>query len=302
MSKAYETLLEYKREGLTEVSKLGNVCWFSDDKIIHLCGEDQLIYARSIAKPFHMKGLAQDLDKSLSWEEKALSVSSHNAEAIHLQTLKGLLAKGTGDLLLPPGKSPDDKEPNAHYHPCSGEHSAILCGCKLKNWKIDYTSIEHPFHLSFVSYIKSVLGSSWEAKHVAVDGCGLPTLSFRLSELAKLYANLVQEQKKDWIWDAMIRNPHLVGGSERLDTKIIKTCGGHVIAKEGADGLLGISIQHPEFPKGLGVVIKLSYGQDAQAMSFVANEVLSFLGWKGHFTSKLFRQTVFANKHIVPEK
>ena len=31
---------------------------------------------------------------------------------------------------------------------------------------------------------------------------------------------------------------------------------GAVLAKEGADGLLGMAIQHPDYPDGLGVVIK----------------------------------------------
>ena len=46
----------------------------------------------------------------------------------------------------------------------------------------------------------------------------------------------------------MVKHPDLVGGFNRLDTTIIKSCNGHVIAKEGADGLLGLAISTPEYP------------------------------------------------------
>jgi hypothetical protein len=39
-------------------------------------------------------------------------------------------------------------------------------------------------------------------------------------------------------------------GFNRLDSTVLKACGGRVLAKEGADGLLGLSIEHPEFPDG----------------------------------------------------
>ena len=57
--------------------------------------------------------------------------------------------------------------------------------------------------------------------------------------------------------------PDLTGGFNRLDGTIIKAGGGQVIAKEGADGLLGLGIIHPDYPNGLGVVIKIAHGWNA---------------------------------------
>ena len=54
--------------------------------------------------------------------------------------------------------------------------------------------------------------------------------------MAACYAGLAKEKDENWIWEAMVTNPDLVGGFNRLDTTIIKTCKGNVIAKEGADG------------------------------------------------------------------
>ena len=70
------------------------------------------------------------------------------------------------------------------------------------------------------------------------------------SELAQIYAGLVRDKNDDWIWDAMIRNPDLVGGFNRLDSTILKAGNGKVIAKEGADGLLGMAIEHRTIQMG----------------------------------------------------
>ena len=98
----------------------------------------------------------------------------------------------------------------------------------------------------------------------AKDGCGFPTVSNTVNELARLYAGLVRDKDVDWIWQAMVEHPDLVGGFNRLDSTILKAGGGKVIAKEGADGLLGIAIEHPDYPKGLGIVIKIAHGWKMQ--------------------------------------
>ena len=38
-----------------------------------------------------------------------------------------------------------------------------------------------------------------------------------------------------------------------------------ILAKEGADGLLGLSVDHPDWPDGLGIVIKIAHGWNSQA-------------------------------------
>ena len=77
--------------------------------------------------------------------------------------------------------------------------------------------------------------------------------------------------------DAMVQHPDLIGGFNRLDSTIIKAGNGQVIAKEGADGLLGLGIIHPDYPNGLGVVIKIAHGWNAQATWYVARAVLGVL-------------------------
>ena len=122
------------------------------------------------------------------------------------------------------------------------------------------------------------LGPNWSPLRIAKDGCGLPTVSNTVSELAQIYAGLVRDKDKDWIWEAMVRHPDLVGGFNRLDSTILKAGNGHVIAKEGADGLLGMAIEHPDYPKGLGIVVKIAHGWNSQATWYVARALLGVLG------------------------
>src|SRR5690606_16228408 len=92
----------------------------------------------------------------------------------------------------------------------------------------------------------------------------------------------------------------LVGGFNRLDSTILKSCDGAVIAKEGADGLLGLAIKHPEYPEGLGVVIKVAHGWDTTATWFVARYVLGVLGFKLRNPYRLERQKAFVVSDLIP--
>ena len=98
----------------------------------------------------------------------------------------------------------------------------------------------------------------------------------------------------------MVRHPDLVGGFNRIDSTILKACGGQVLAKEGADGLLGLSIVHPDFPEGLGVVIKIAHGWNAQATWYIVRGVLGVLGFELRNPYSLHRQKAFLVPGVVP--
>ena len=141
---------------------------------------------------------------------------------------------------------------------------------------------------------------NWEPVRVAKDGCGLPTVSNTVDELAVMFAGLAVEKDDDWIWESMNRHPDLIGGFNRLDSTCIKAGKGTLIAKEGADGLLGLSVIHPDWPKGLGIVIKIAHGWNSQATWYVTRAVLGVLG---HRTQKSLSTTSAKGIHctrIVP--
>jgi L-asparaginase II len=163
-----------------------------------------------------------------------------------------------------------------------------------------YTLPQHPFFRAYMDCVRRVLGAGWEPLRVARDGCGLPTISNTVTELALLFASLARTKDDDWIWEAMARHPDLIGGFNRLDSTILKACGGRVLAKEGADGLLGLSILHPDFPAGLGVVIKIAHGWDPRATWYVARGVLGVLGFELRNPYSLHRQKAFLVPGVVP--
>lgn len=303
----WSSLLEYKRNGVTEVVLHGSLSWVTEGKEIYSLGSKEPFYGRSLMKPVQMKTVAKELDKILTLEEKSFTLASHNGETCHLEILDQILSKKDRlSLQIPPslpllklGRNIKKREKS--YHPCSGKHAGILKACEESGWdKLSYTSTNHEYHKAYLEKIKSYLGKNYSPLHTAKDGCSLPTVSFTLKDMAQIFSSFAQEKDSDWIWEAMIKNPKIVGGTKRLDTNILSSCKGKVIAKEGADGLLGLSICHPKYPKGLGVVIKFAHGWDPKAMSFIASKILDSLGFKITPSKPPIGQTVFVNPNIVP--
>jgi len=302
-------LVDYRRNGVSEVTIHGAISWVSGSKVIYSYGGNVLCYGRSMMKPLQLKVFAKELDQILSIESKAVSVASHNAEPDHIAAVQAILKPSELGLMQTPFALPlmqfgrQMRRPRRWYHPCSGKHAAILRGCLIRGWsRVGYTWPHHPYHQAYLDVVRRVLGSEWKPLTTAKDGCGLPTISMTVTELARLYASLAVQKDEDWIWTSMVEKPDLVGGFNRLDSTILKSCGGRVIAKEGADGLLGLAIQHPDFPEGLGVVIKIAHGWDTTATWFVARYALGVLGFSLRNPYRLDRQKAYINENIIPPK
>jgi hypothetical protein len=165
---------------------------------------------------------------------------------------------------------------------------------------VGYTLPHHPFAQGYIDVLRGYLGADWRPLRVARDGCGLPTVSNTVAELAVCFAGLARDRDRDWIWEAMTRHPDLIGGFNRLDSTVIKAGGGRVIAKEGADGLLGLAIVHPDYPQGLGVVIKIAHGWNPQATWYLARGILGVLGFPLRNPYPLHRQKAFLVPGVVP--
>ncbi len=303
----WEPLVDYRRNGVSETTIHGAVAWASGNDIVHSFGGNVLCYGRSMMKPITMKVFAEDFDGLLSWEQKAISVASHNGDTEHVAAAQSILSESERGLMRTPLDVPlvqfgrQVRRRRRWYHCCSGEHAAILRGCRLRGWqRIGYTLPQHPFFQAYLRVLQRYLGPDWKPQRIARDGCGLPTVSNTVNELARLFAQLAGERDQDWIWDSMVRNPDLVGGFNRLDSTIIKAGEGTVIAKEGADGLLGLAIVHPDYPEGLGVTIKIAHGWNAQATWYVARAVLGVLGIELRNPYPLHRQKAFLVPGIVP--
>lgn len=300
-------LVDYRRNGVSEVTIHGAISYVSGKKLIYSYGGNVMCYGRSMMKPLQLKVFAKDLDNLLSWDAKAVSVASHNAEPDHIRAVKEILKPSEMGLMQTPFALPmvqfgrQMRRPRRWYHPCAGKHAAILRGCQLRGWsRVGYTWPHHEFHGEYMKVVARALGEEWHPQVVAKDGCGLPTISMTVTELARLYAQLVMQKDEDWIWEAMVKRPDMVGGFNRLDSTILKSCGGKVVAKEGADGLLGLSILHPDYPEGLGIVIKVAHGWDTTATWFVARYVLGVLGFDLRNPYRLERQKAYIKPEVIP--
>ncbi len=303
----WEPLVDYRRNGVSETTIHGAVAWSHGDEIIHSFGGNVLCYGRSMMKPFMLKAFVDELDNETNWEQKAISIASHNGDSEHVAAAQSLLSESEWGLMLTPLDVPliqfgrQVRRPRRWYHTCSGEHAAILKGCRLKGWnRAGYTLPHHEVFKSYMQTLRGFLGEEWQPLRIAKDGCGLPTVSNTVNELARTYAGLVRQKNDDWIWEAMIRHPDLIGGFNRLDSTIIKAGEGKVIAKEGADGLLGMAIEHPDYPKGLGVVVKVAHGWNSQATWYIARAILGVLGIELRNPYPLHRQKAFIVPGVVP--
>jgi L-asparaginase len=304
----WQPLVDYRRFDVSETTVHGAVAWWSGNKLLHSFGGNVLCYGRSMMKPLMMRVFAKEFAESTTWSQKAISVASHNGDSEHVEAAQSLLPESEWGLMQTPLDVPlvqfgrQVRRPRRWYHCCSGEHAAILKGSQLKGWnRAGYNLPSHPFFEHYLLELKTILGKDWAPLRVARDGCSLPTVSNTVSELAQIFSWMAETRNQDWIWEAMVKSPDLVGGFNRLDSTILKTCRGDVLAKEGADGLLGLSIVHPDYPKGLGIVIKIAHGWNPQATWYIARGILGCLGFELRNPYPLKRQKAFLVSRIVPE-
>ena len=260
MDQLWPPLFHLERKGILERSIHGAVVAAHGSEII-LQTFDPILFGRSLTKPFQMKAVAKILADVLPWEEKAIGVSSHSGTASQQAAVRKILSAKDLSLIQLPSLA----------HPCSGKHAAILKACELQGWPLQsYKELSHPYNVIYRELLEKNLGRELATVTVAKDGCGLPTWAMRISDLAKLFANLVVQKNDDWIWEAAQRFPEMIGGPGRVDTLIIQSSE-HLFAKEGADGLLGISVEDSRFPNGLGLIVKIAHGYDPIAAWHVAH-------------------------------
>ena len=305
----WEPLVDFRRNEVSENTIHGAVAWAHGRDVFHSFGGNVLCYGRSMMKPLLMKTFVDELADELSWEQKAIACSSHNGDTEHVSTAQSILTESEWGLMQCPLDVPliqfgrQVRRPRRWFHTCSGEHAAILKALrKMGINRAGYTLPQSDWFPLYLAVLRRFLVTpDWEPVRVSKDGCGLPTVSNTVNELAILFAGLVATKDQDWIWEAMQRHPDLVGGFNRLDSTILKAGDGTVLAKEGADGLLGLSIVHPDYPNGLGIVIKIAHGWNSQATWYVARAVLGVLGVELRNPYPLHRQKAFIVPGVVPE-
>src|ERR1043166_7960910 len=191
----WQPLVEYRRNGVAENTIHGAVSWVTGRRLLYSFGGNVEVYGRSMSKPLMMKVFAREFRDALSGEQQAISVASHNRATEHVRAARSILLPGEWGMMQTPLDVPlvqfgrQVRRPRRWYHCCSGEHAAILKGSRLLGWsRAGYTLPTHPFFQGYLDVLRRFLGASWQPGTIAKDGCGLPTISMTVTDLAKLFA------------------------------------------------------------------------------------------------------------------
>jgi L-asparaginase II len=303
-----EPLVKVKRGAITESRHRGHVVVIEPDEnvVASLGSRENVTYLRSSAKPFQAiplltTGAAERF--GFTDREVALACGSHNGEPIHTELAASMLKKiGLGPEALRCGTHEPygaeaalelrmrGEQPNALHNNCSGKHAGMLAvalqlGAPINN----YESPENAVQKAIAEVVSRFSGVPVIDMAVGVDGCAAPVFGITVKAMALAYARLVAPPASfdnttraacERIVRVMSAYPELIGGtSERLDTEIMRAAPGRLVSKVGAEGVYTAGIKPcDEWPKGLGVAIKIEDGDDKRARPTVVLESLRQLG------------------------
>jgi len=235
-------------------------------------------------------------------KEIALACASHSGESFHTKLALEILEKlglseadlrcgahssfhkETSDAMKKAGESPTQLNNN-----CSGKHAGMLAFAKYSGADIEtYLSPENPVQQAILETVSLFTEIPENEIKIGIDGCSAPNFAVPISAMARAFAKLIKppkdfdEKLKDAckrIVSSKLRFPEYVGGSVRLDTKIMQALPGKIICKVGAEGVWSAGVLPCEkWEKGLAVALKIEDGNDNRARPVVVIELLRQLG------------------------
>jgi L-asparaginase II len=305
---APEPLVEVTRGGITESRHRGHVIAVEPDgKIVAYLGAPETVtYLRSSAKPHQAIPLITSgaADRfTFTEKEIALACASHSGEPMHVEVVASMLQK----VKLNPEAlkcgihepfSPEvtrqlrerGEQPNVLQNNCSGKHAGMLALAIHLGADIEtYYQPDNPVQLAIGRVVSQFSGVPIEDIAVGIDGCGVPVYGITVKTMALMYARLVSppadfddntREACRRIVSAMTNCPELIGGtSDRLDTEIMRAANGRLVSKVGAEGVYTVGVlPSEEWPRGLGLALKIEDGDDHRARPTVVIESLRQLG------------------------
>ncbi len=269
-------LVRQVRGGVVESRHRGSIVQVDVDGTVErvLGDADAVVNIRSAVKPFGLVALVEAGGVEtfdLSSAELAIMAGSHSGEDLHVRTLQGIFRRsgisqqmlGCGsagaplDALTAARLSRDGEKAGPIRHMCSAQHTSLLLLCKINDWPVEeYWLPDHPVQHLYTATIARAFSTSAALLLTSTDACGVPTYAFPLAEVARAFAMLADPSAVrptdtrfsmaaalTRIRDAMLANPEMVAGTrDRLDTSVMKTMPGRVVAKGGAEGLRCFSV------------------------------------------------------------
>ncbi len=247
-----------------------------DGRLVAFTGDPELVtYWRSASKPFQLYPLIADGGVArfgLDTPMVALACASHNAEPRHrevgaqwLQQLglpEDALACGghlslwsaQADAMIREGIAPSPLWSN-----CSGKHAGMLALARLHGWPIEgCNAFPHSVQVEVSASIAAWTGVPEADLLWGVDGCTAAAVALPIRAMAEAYARLgtSDDPSLRLIREAMLAEPFLIAGTDRLETVLMQAWPGRVIAKIGAEGVFSAALPG----LGLGLTLKVHDG------------------------------------------
>ncbi len=256
----------------------------------HLVAEagdpDQVTFWRSASKPFQLLPLvvAGGVERfGLDSRMLALACGSHNGEPVHREVgARWLTAVGLTDGQLACGghlslltRLANDMiregvVPTPLWSNCSGKHASLLAQARMEGWSLDgYEVRGHPVQERVEATVSRWTATPRGELEWGIDGCTASAVALSLRGMATGYARLGADDDPAIVVvrRAMMEEPYMVAGADRLDTVLMEAWPGRIAVKIGAGGVYSAALP----TLGLGLALKVDDGDmKAAGLALVA--------------------------------
>jgi len=285
-------------------------------KSLHSWGDvGRLVYPRSAIKPLQALALIETGAAEhfrLGDAEIALASASHSGTPAHTDAVARWLARlGLSERDIECGAHPPmDEEaaralaraggaPGRLHNNCSGKHAGFLStALHLGEPTAGYVKADHPVQRRLKRILVEMGGADLAHAPTGIDGCGIPVYGMPLTGLARALAGMADGDRLaptrggavKRIVAAMTKQPVMIAGRERFDTRAMQAAPDAFVAKGGAEGV------HVAIVPGLGLGVALKVDDGAKRAAEVAMAaVLNFLGVLTDASAEPFVQTPVVN-------
>ena len=278
----HEILLSSKRDIYQDTCFYGSVFLANSNSIYKNIGEssDTICFMRSLAKPIQASILFDyDITKYLKDDEIAIFSGSHAGSLRHIEVLENVLNKFSLNcdyLSIEPSKPLDlrnfDGIETKLHNNCSAKHTMMAIICRYLDFNYNYTDPNHPLQILIKEKQKELSG--YDSDILTFDGCSTPLWGLPFKNIIKAYFNLFHNKKYNRLIYAIMNNPDIYGGYNRLDSDIIKMSSNKLFSKVGAGGLVLVY----NFEKDEILLIKLAQDNN-DVRKLILLDILNKLNW-----------------------
>jgi len=122
----------------------------------------------------------------------------------------------------------------------------MLTSCIVNNFPIkNYLDFNHPHQINIRKVFSKFTEDSIPIKNYGIDGCSAPQYAFTIKKLGKALSNLLNSYNGKFEYseniklmiNAILANPKFIGGSNNLDSNLIKISNKNIFCKGGAEGV-----------------------------------------------------------------